>query len=180
MTPLLGLGWIERMKAALFIFGLVLMGTTARAERLEQIGVSSAGAVLYLDRDSMRTDRPIPRQRPFEAIQIWAVYDLQGVRRDPARNERALYSFDCAHRTSNTLAYQRFRPNGARLHDWRAADFDFKYEPVKSGTLTEQAMIYVCNGGRLPAPPVQDMGGLVRVDDDGEEGDGVASPPKRP
>ncbi len=165
------------MRLWLILLSLAFWPATASAERLEQIGVSSSGALLYLDRDTMRTNRPVPGQRPFEAIQIWAIYDLQGVRRDPARSERALYSFDCLHRTSNTLAYQKYKANGTRLHDWRAADLDFKYEPVKEGTLTEQAMIYVCNGGKLPAP-VQDAGGLVRVDEDGSDPDGVAQQPK--
>jgi hypothetical protein len=165
------------MRRLSLLFALAILPTSVAAERLEQIGVGTNGALLYLDRDTMRTNRAIAGQRPFEAIQIWAIYDLQGVRRDPARSERALYSFDCVRRTSNTLAYQRYKANGARLHDWRAADFDFKYEPVKPGTLTEQAMIYVCNGGKLPAP-VQDASGLIRVDDDGGDPDGVAQPPK--
>jgi hypothetical protein len=165
------------MRRILPLMMMAVSPTIASAERLEQIGVSSNGALLYLDRDSMRTNRPIVGQRPFEAIQIWAIYDLQGVRRDPARGERALYSFDCLHRTSNTLAYQKYKANGARMHDWKAADFDFKYEPVKSGTLTEQAMLYVCNGGKMPAP-IQDSSGLVRVDDDNSDPDGVAQPPK--
>ncbi len=168
------------MKNALILCVLALGATAAQAEHLEQVGSASNGAILYLDRDSMKTNRPIAGQRPFETIQIWAVYDLQGVRRDPARSERALYSFDCVHRTTNTLAYQKYRANGAKLHDWRAADLDFKYEAVKAGTLTEQAMIFACNGGRMPAPVVQDMGGLVRTDDESDDTDGVASPPKKP
>ncbi len=159
---------------------LSLITSPVCAERLEEIASNSAGAVLFVDRDSMRTLQPIPGQRPFSAIQIWTVYDLQAVRSNPARSERALYAFDCLHKTSNTLAYQKFRANGARLHDWRAADLDFKYETVKPGSLAEQAMIYVCNGGKMPAPVQTDMGGLTRVDDDNDEPEGVAPPQSRP
>ena len=141
----------------------------AQGEALVHIGTNSAGAQLSVDRNSLKTLRAVPGQRAFEVVQLWAVYDLQGVRRDPARNERALYSFNCRARTINTLAYARYRANGTRLHDWKAADFDFKYEPVKAGSLAEQAMEFACNGGRLPTPVVQqDMGGLVKVDDDGD------------
>jgi opacity protein-like surface antigen len=153
----------------LLVSAVALIGcaSLAKAETLVQVGTNASGAVLYLDRDSMRTSRAIAGQRGFDVIQIAATYDLQGVRRDPGRTERALYSFDCARRTSNTLFYQKLRADGSRLYDWRAADFDFKYEPVKPGSLTEQAMSFVCSGGKLPVP-VTDLGGLVPVNDDGD------------
>jgi hypothetical protein len=150
-----------------FSVALLCYASMAKAETLVQVGTSSAGAILYLDRDSMRTSRAIKGQRGFDVIQIAATYDLQGVRRDPGRTERALYSFDCARRMSNTLFYQKLRADGSKLYDWRAADFDFKYEPVKPGSLTEQAMNFVCSGGKLPVP-VTDMGGLEPVNDDGD------------
>ncbi len=123
------------------------------AETLLHIGSSEEGAELYVDRDSMRSMRPLPGTRPFDAVQIWAIFDLQGVRRDPGRQERALYSFDCRRRTSNILAYRKLRANGTPLHDWRAADLDFKYTPVEPGSLVEQAMMYACSGGRMPVVP---------------------------
>ena len=154
------------MRALLFASVLVAVAPL-HAETLVHIGSNAAGAQLSVDRDSMATMRAIPGQRGFDVVQVWAIYDLQGVRRDPARTERALYSFNCRERTSNTLAYQRYRANGTRLHDWKAADLDFKYEAVKPGSLTEQAMNFVCNGGRMPVTASQQgMDGLVRVDDD--------------
>ena len=154
------------MRALLFASVLVA-GAPLHAETLVHIGSNAAGAQLSVDRDTMATLRAIPGQRGFDVVQVWAIYDLQAVRRDPARTERALYSFNCLQRTSNTLAYQRYRANGTRLHDWKAADLDFKYEAVKPGSLTEQAMNFVCNGGKVPkVSQPADMGGLVRVDDD--------------
>ena len=154
------------MRACWLALALVVAGPV-HAETLVSLGTNAAGAQMSVDRDSMITSRSIIGQREFEAVQIWAIYDLQGVRRDPARTERAHYSFNCRQRTINTLAYQRFRANGTRLHDWKAADLDFKYEAVKPGSLTEQAMTFACNGGKMP-DIVQQQGvdGLVRVDDD--------------
>jgi hypothetical protein len=141
----------------------------AAAEDLTFIGVSSSGAQLFVDRATMKTNRPIPGQRPFESVQIWATFDLSGVRRDPARTEKALYSFNCRARTINTLAYRRTRANGTALHDWKAADYDFKYEAVKPGSLPEMAMFFACSGGKLPvAAAPQVAGGLVKVDDESE------------
>jgi hypothetical protein len=163
----LGRQWIEIVRLFLTLAVFMTFAAPVRAETLVEVGTSTSGAILYVDRDSMRTDRAIKGQRPFDAIQIAATYDLRGVRRDPGRTERALYSFDCARRTSNTLAYQKLRADGSKLYDWKAADFDFKYEPVKPGSLTEQAMAYVCSGGKLPQP-VTDMGGLQPVNEDGD------------
>jgi hypothetical protein len=169
------------MKFRIVLAVTALWSAPALAERLEHIGSADNGAELYVDRDSMRSTPPDPQLRPFPATQIWAIYDLQGVRRDPGRSERALYSFDCVRRTSNILEYKKFKANGARIYDWKAADLDFKYDAVKPGSLTEYAMIFVCNGGKMPEPVVQqDMGGLVRVDDEMDEPEGVAPPPKRP
>ncbi len=146
-----------------------LMPTPAMAEDLIFIGVSSGGAQLFVDRATLRTSRAIAGQRPFDAVQIWATFDLSGVRRDPARTEKAHYSFNCRTRTINTLAYRRTRANGTTLHDWKAADFDFKYEAVKPGSLPEMAMFFACSGGKMPvAAAPQVSGGLVKVDEEGE------------
>lgn len=153
-----------------FLLIAALMSTApllAQSGQLVEIGTNASGARLSADIGSLRPTAAIAGQRPFDAVQLWVVYDLQGVRRDPARTERALYSFDCKRRLINTLAYQRYRADGRKLHDWRAADFDFKYEAVKAGTLSEQAMNFACSGGKLPRP-VQDMGALTPVDEDDE------------
>ncbi len=156
------------VKALLISLALVSPAPAA-AEDLTFIGVSSSGAQLFVDRATMKTSRAIAGQRPFEAVQIWATFDLSGVKRDPARTEKALYSFHCRARTINTLAYRRTRANGTMLHDWKAADFDFKYEAVKPGSLPEMAMFFACSGGRLPvAAAPQVSGGLVKVEDDNE------------
>ncbi len=152
--------------AAVTGLGLAVPDVSA-AENLLHIGSSEEGAELYVDRDSLKPSRAVPGTRPFDAVQLWAIYDLQGVRRDPGRQERALYSFDCRRRTSNILAYRKFRANGTPLHDWRAADLDFKYTPVAPGSLVEQAMVYACSGGRMPDVP-RPGSGLIPVDPDDE------------
>ena len=153
-----------------FLISLTLLAPVpAIAEDLTFIGVSSSGAQLFVDRTTMKTSRAIAGQRPFEAVQIWVTFDLSGVKRDPARTEKALYSYNCRTRMINTLAYRRTRANGTTLHDWKAADYDFKYEAVKPGSLPEMAMFYACSGGKMPVPATpKDTGELVKVDDDSE------------
>lgn len=147
----------------------LIMGSSggAQAENLQSLGSNARGAQIFVDRDSLKVSPPVRGLRNFEAVQILASYDLSGVRSDPARTEKALYSFNCKARTINLLSYQRYRANGTKLHDWKAADLDFKYEAVTPGSLTEAAMAFACSGGKLPAAPVADeAGGLAKVEDD--------------
>jgi hypothetical protein len=139
----------------------------AHAENIQSLGSNTRGAQIFVDRDSLKVTPPIRGLRNFEAVQILASYDLSGVRSDPARTEKALYSFNCKARTINLLSYQRYRANGTKLHDWKAADLDFKYEPVAPGSLTEAAMLYACSGGKLPSTPVPNQSeGLAKVEDE--------------
>jgi hypothetical protein len=151
-------------------FALSLLASTigtAHAENIQSLGFNARGAQIFVDRDTLKVSPPVRGMRNFEAVQIMASYDLSGVRRDPARTEKALYSFNCKARTINLLSYQRYRANGTTLHDWKAADLDFKYEAVTPGSLTEAAMFYACSGGKLPSVPVPNQGdGLAKVEDE--------------
>ncbi len=151
-------------------FALSLLASTigtAHAENIQSLGFNARGAQIFVDRDTLKVSPPVRGMRNFEAVQIMASYDLSGVRRDPARTEKALYSFNCKARTINLLSYQRYRANGTKLHDWKAADLDFKYEAVTPGSLTEAAMFYACSGGKLPSVPVPNQGdGLAKVEDE--------------
>ncbi len=156
------------MRKAAFAFSLLASAIGfASAQTMQSLGSNARGAQIFVDRDSLKTSPAIRGLRNFDAVQIMASYDLSGVRRDPARTERALYSFNCKARTINLLSYQRYRANGTRLHDWKAADLDFKYEPVTPGSLTEAAMFYACSGGKLPVVPAPSQSdGLAKIEDE--------------
>jgi hypothetical protein len=129
-----------------------LLAMPVQAENLVNIADSDNGDELFVDRDSMRTMPPLPEFRRFSAVQIWAVNQVKGGRRTPARTERFLFSFNCLARTSHILIYRNNR-TGTKLQDWRAADLDYKYEAPRPGSLAEFSMMFACSGGRLPVVP---------------------------
>jgi hypothetical protein len=138
----------------LFVMALTLAATPAQAERMKYLTSDAQGADLYIDIDSVRRMPPIPNKRPFPAVQVLTVYDYSKVRREPAREARALLTFNCQQRTMAILSYVKRRPDGRPIQDWRSIDYDFKYQPAEADTMTAYVMADVC-GWAPPAPMVQ-------------------------
>ena len=115
--------------------------------------MSSTGTILYADRDSLRTVRPIPQLRPFSAVQLRV--SLEGGRsgRTTKPTELIHYSFNCAGRAVAVLSYQKLHAVRIRAQDWQGADIYLRYRLVETGSLTESAMAYACSGGKLPQAP---------------------------
>lgn len=136
------------IRAALPLF-LVSMAAPAFAQALVVLGENAGGRQILVDVTSLKPSAPIFGLRDFPAMQVY-VEMRNGAGRGSV--ERVRYSFDCARRTLATLTYAR-TVNGRRSHDWVGADVALKYEPVATGSLVEQAMIYACNGGKFPKRP---------------------------
>ncbi len=145
------------MRKFVSIAGLVAWSASSFAQQplplLVAIGTNSAGAEILVDRASLRASRPVDAPRGVTTMLLSAEIRSPGGRRAGMQTERMLFSFNCAARTLNVLTYYKSWANGARSHDWRAADLMRKYETPRSGSLAELAMIYACSGGRLPLPP---------------------------
>lgn len=137
----------------LALFLLIMVSTPAQAETLKFLTSDVAGTDLFVDTDSIKRSGPIPNKRPFPAVQVWTVYDYSKVKREPARSARALLSFNCQGRTMAILAYVKKRPDGRPIQDWRAIDYDFKYQAAESDALSAFVMADVC-GFPPPAPLV--------------------------
>lgn len=115
-------------------------------EALILLGENAAGRQIYIDPASLKPLPLIAAGRPFPAMQLLVVM------RGPANKgsvERVRYGFSCRARTAAALTYYRTM-NGVKSHDWRGADIASKYKPVEPGGLVEMALIYACNGGKLP------------------------------
>lgn len=131
--------------------------TAVRAETRVLVTTSATGTILYADRDSLRTSRPIPQSRPFPAAHLNVA--LEGGRSGRAIKPTELisYSFNCVARSVAVLSYKKLHAVRLRAQDWQGADIYLRYQPVEPGSLTESAMAYACSGGKLPqvpAPPV--------------------------
>ena len=130
---------------------LVMMLTISPAlptapESLVLLGENSAGRQIFIDPGSLKSLPATANRRPFPAVQLFVVM------RGPANKgsvERVRYSFSCRARTAAALSYFRTL-NGIKSHDWRGADVPLKYQPVAPGGLVEMALLYACNGGKLP------------------------------
>jgi hypothetical protein len=142
---------MARWGVAILAIGLV--ATPGRAETLTLLGTSESGAEIRVDRDSLRGVQPDGDLRKFAAVQLRAVIQSPGGRRSGTVTERALYSFNCTNRTLTVLAYTKSAAYRVRSHDWVGADIAVRYEPVKPGSLAEMALIYACNGGKMPEAP---------------------------
>ncbi|MEY2925879.1 MAG: hypothetical protein RL367_356 [Pseudomonadota bacterium] len=132
------------------VLALLLASVPAQAETLKYLTSDVAGADLYIDTETIRRMPPIPVKRPFAAVQVWTIYDYSKVRREQARQARALLSFNCQRRTMAILAYVKRRPDGRPIQDWRAIDYDFKYQPAEADTMTAFVMAELCGF----APPL--------------------------
>jgi hypothetical protein len=130
---------------------LTLFGSPACAEQLISLSTSSAGDQVLADRDSI-TQSPRGEYRRFPAVGIRTVIRVPGGRRSAAHEELAVYSFDCARRTSILLRYVN-NLGGTRRQDWVAADLPDNYAPPKPGSHAEFAMIFACSGGQMPVVP---------------------------
>jgi hypothetical protein len=139
------------MKRYLPLLVLISSGAIAQSEALVFLATSEGGEALYVDRASLTTVPP-QNLRRFPAVRMWAVNQVPGGRRTPARTERFQFSFNCVARTSMVLSYLNNRP-GIRLQDWRAADVAHRYEAPKPGSLQDMAMAFACSGGQLPVAP---------------------------
>jgi hypothetical protein len=155
---------VNRYALALALF---LSGSTgmAAAERLELVAALEDGSDLYIDTDTLRKLAPVRGERPFPVTQVWAFYDLSKNRREKAREARALVSFNCAARTHNVLAFKKTLPTGQRQHDWRAIDYDFKYEKIEPEGQMDILLHRVCNlpYPRPATPEPYSQNGLIRV-----------------
>ena len=123
------------------------------AETRVLVTISSTGTILYADRDSLRTSRPIAQLRPFPVVQLRV--SLEGGRsgRTTKPTELIFYSFNCAGRAVAVLSYKKLNAVRLRAQDWQGADIYLRYQPVEPGSLTESAMAYACSGGKLSQAP---------------------------
>lgn len=135
------------MISAAFLF---LATATAQAipsaDGLTLLGENAAGRQIFIDPASLKPLPLLSNRRPFPTVQLFVVM------RGPANKgsvERVRYSFSCRARTAAALSYFRTL-NGIKSHDWRGADVPLKYQPVAPGGLVEMALLYACNGGKLP------------------------------
>ncbi|MFM5914046.1 MAG: surface-adhesin E family protein [Chakrabartia godavariana] len=160
------------MRRALLAPVLASLAAPAFAQALVVLGENESGRQILVDVTSLRASPPVYGSRDFTAMQVYVEM------RSPAGRgsvERVRYSFDCRNRTLATLTYYRV-VNGRKSHDWIGADIASKYEPVAPGSLVEQAMIYACNGGKLPKRPVTPaLPGGTDTGTDGDEKDGDGS-----
>lgn len=138
----------------------------AQAQAMILISTSPSGRELLVDRSSLKTVPPRAGYRSFAAAQVRAEIRSPGGRRSGRVTERVHYSFNCTQRTVATLAYYRGDASGRRSHDWTAADYSTRYDPVKPGTAVEIAMAYACSGGKLPLPPGPEQDLPPSVDED--------------
>jgi hypothetical protein len=148
------------MRWAVLVLSFALVApSVAAAETLEHVVALDDGGQVYVDKDSLRRLPPVPGDRAFPVVQIWAFYDLSGNRREKARSARALINFNCARRTSNVVAYKKTLPSGAKLYDWQSADIDFKYEAVVPESQMDELLRHACGFPRarplVPVEPVQ-------------------------
>lgn len=156
---------MKRVCAAFLLAGLA---SPAAAQALVVLGENSGGRQILVDVTSLKASPPVFGLRDFPAMQVFVE-----MRNSAGRGsvERVRYSFDCPRRTLATLNYAR-TVNGRKSHDWVGADVAMKYEPVAPGTLVEQAMVYACNGGKLPQRPVMPATGTPDAPTDAEEKEG--------
>lgn len=150
---------------------LSAMAAPAFAQALVVLGENEGGRQILVDVTSLKASPPVFGLRDFPAMQVY-VEMRNGAGRGSI--ERVRYSFDCARRTVATLTYAR-TVNGRKSHDWTGADVAMKYDPVGFGTLVEQAMIYACNGGKLPQRPVVPATGSPDASANAEEKEGDGS-----
>jgi hypothetical protein len=154
------------IRLGVFLMSVALTApSAAAAETLEHILALDDGGQVYVDKDSLRRLPPVPGDRAFPVMQIWAFYDLSGNRREKARSARALINFNCSRRTSNVVAYKKTLPTGAKLYDWQSADVDFKYEAVEEASQMDELLRRACGFPRarplIPVEPVQPQNGWV-------------------
>ena len=138
------------MRRSLLAPMLAGFAAPALAQALVVLGENEGGRQILVDVTSLRSSPPVYGMRDFTAMQVSVEMRSTAGR---GSVERVRYSFDCRNRTLATLTYYR-AVNGRKSHDWVGADIASKYDPVAAGSLVEQAMIYACNGGRLPSRPV--------------------------
>ena len=149
-----------------FVISVALASPAAvAAETLEHVLALDDGGQVYVDKDSLRRLPPVPGDRAFPVMQVWAFYDLSGNRREKARSARALINFNCARRTSNVVAYKKTLPSGAKQYDWQASDVDFKYEAVVAESQMDELLRRACGFPRarplIPVEPVQPQNGWL-------------------
>lgn len=159
------------MRLALLAPVLASIAAPALAQALVVLGENEGGRQILVDVTSLKASAPVYGYRDFTAMQVYVE-----MRSNAGRGsvERVRYSFDCRSRTIATLTYYR-AVNGRKSHDWVGADIASKYEPVAPGSLVEQAMIYACNGGKLPKRPVVPTAPASGDPADAEEKDGDGS-----
>jgi hypothetical protein len=150
---------------------LASLAAPAFGQALVVLGENEGGRQILVDVTSLKASAPVFGLRDFTAMQVF-VEMRNGAGRGSV--ERVRYSFDCPRRTMATLTYAR-TVNGKKSHDWVGADVAMKYDPVAPGTLVEQAMIYACNGGKLPKRPAMPATGTTDAPADAEEKDGDGS-----
>ncbi len=143
------------------------VASSAHAQALVSIATLDNGDQLFADRATLKTVAPLGSVRRFVATQVWMINQVPPARRSPARSERFHFSFDCIRRTALVLAYRNGR-DGTRLQDWQAADLEWKYRPPDPGSHGQFAMLYACNGGRMPDPP-KAPDSATPVEDDPDE-----------
>jgi hypothetical protein len=147
---------------------LALVASPACAEQLISLSIGSAGDQVLADRDSIQKSASGEFRR-FPAVGVRAFIRVPGGRRTAAHQELAVYSFDCARRTSILLRYQN-NLGGTKRQDWIAADLADNYAMPKPGSHAEYAMIFACSGGQAPVAPAPPL------PEDEKDGDSEQAP----
>lgn len=127
----------QRLLTALFV--AAFSTGPAQAAEWREFGQGRSGAIFYYDADSI--------VRQAGNARIWVRIDLSGVRTDPAREARELWSFNCNERTTLVLSVTDYAPNGDTIRSRTNRDNRYLYDPVVPDSQAERALRIACEEG---------------------------------
>ncbi|MGZ8284920.1 MAG: surface-adhesin E family protein [Allosphingosinicella sp.] len=126
-----------RLISALFV--AALSTSPAQAADWRQFGQGGSGAIFYYDAGSI--------VRQGGNARVWVRVDLSGVRTDPAREARELWSFNCNQRTTMVLSVTDYAPDGGIIRSRANRDNGYLYDPVVPDSQAERALRIACGEG---------------------------------
>jgi len=125
-----------RQRLILALFVAILGACPAQAAEWRQFGQGRSGGIFYYDAGSV--------VRQSGNTRVWVRIDLSGVRTDPAREARELWSFNCAERTMMVLSLTDYAPDGGIIRSRTNRDNPYLYDPVVPDSQAERALKLAC------------------------------------
>lgn len=119
-------------------------GPSWEIDQWEPIGTSSDRSVVFVRKTSIRT-LPPKTGRDFAVVEVWVGKDYTAVKGSRAVRGLELHRYDCDGRTFNLISFVSYDAKGSVVQ--RATnidDYDFKYDPVAPGSVSEGIMQAVC------------------------------------